>query len=116
MDGVVFLAKDDSEVVLVRGSQRAIPLADCSLAPSKRFTFYDNAHTTGIDIEQSHLANAALTLGKDMTFRDAQQGAWRMRRLGQGQRLEILLVQELLGVIQSALGSEKTCHQMDGSQ
>ena len=28
---------------------------------------------------------AAVTVGKDNTFRDVAQGCWRMRRLGQGQ-------------------------------
>jgi len=36
-------------------------------------------HTTGMDIKQAVDACAALTLGKDMVFRDYAQGAFRMR-------------------------------------
>lgn len=38
---------------------------------------------------------AAITVGKDMSIRELQQGAWRMRGLGRGQRCEILLPEEV---------------------
>jgi hypothetical protein len=41
---------------------------------SRRFTFYDQVHTTGTDIKQVIDAKAVVTLGKDMTFRDFKQG------------------------------------------
>ena len=40
----------------------------------KRFAFYDQVHTTGMDIQHVLSASAALTLGKDMTWRDYAQG------------------------------------------
>ena len=46
-------------------------------------------HTTGIDVRQAPGVRAAITLGKDMTWRDFTQGAWRMRGLEAGQRLGI---------------------------
>jgi len=42
-----------------------------------------------MDIKQTALASAALTLGKDMVLRDYAQGAWRMRGLGSGQVLQV---------------------------
>ena len=53
---------------------------------------------------------AALTLGKDMTFRDYAQGAYRMRGIGKGQTIELLVVPEVQMLIdaQMALGSGKT--------
>ena len=51
----------------------------------RRFAFYDQIHTTGMDIKHALNARAALTLGKDMTFRDLAQGAFRMRGIGEGQ-------------------------------
>ena len=51
----------------------------------KRFAFYDQIHTTGMDIRHGLSARAALTLGKDMVFRDLAQGAFRMRGIGEGQ-------------------------------
>jgi hypothetical protein len=40
-------------------------------------------------------ANAAMTNGKGMTLRDFAQGAWRMRGLGIGQRLHVLIPPEI---------------------
>lgn len=41
-----------------------------------------------MDIKQTLNARAIITLGKDMTFRDYAQGAFRMRGIGQGQTLK----------------------------
>lgn len=36
----------------------------------------------------------AITLGKDMVFRDYAQGAYRLRGIGKGQKLRILIIPE----------------------
>lgn len=53
-----------------------------------------------MDIKQGLSAVAAVTLGKDMTFRDYAQGAFRMRGIGKGQKVQVgrLLASHLLGV------------------
>ena len=38
-----------------------------------RFSYYDQVNCTGMDIPQAASAIAVLTLGKDLTFRDAAQ-------------------------------------------
>jgi hypothetical protein len=48
-----------------------------------------------MDIKQTASARAALTLGKDMSFRDYAQGAWRMRGIGQGQTIALMVVPEI---------------------
>ena len=48
---------------------------------------------------------AAITLGKDMTLRDYAQGAWRMRGLGQGQTLHLMIIDEVLKLMQGVLPS-----------
>ena len=48
-----------------------------------------------MDIAHCVNALAALTLGKDMTFRDYAQGAYRMRGVGKGQRIELLITPEI---------------------
>ncbi len=58
-------------------------------------------HTTGMDIKQFYTARAALTLGKDMTFRDYAQGAYRMRGIGQGQTLTLLIIPEVAKLIEN---------------
>ena len=73
MDGVVFLDRHDAQMVLMRDGMRVMPLKQCGLPLSKRFTFYDQIHTTGMDIKQPVTSTAVITLGKDMTFRDYSQ-------------------------------------------
>ena len=53
-------------------------------------------HTTGMDIKQFPSARAVVTIGKDMTFRDYAQGAFRMRGIGQGQTLELFIIPEVM--------------------
>ena len=83
-------------ILMRRGPWEVIPLARVAAMPySKRFSFYDQVHTTGMDIKQAAASRAALTLGKDMTLRDYAQGAWRMRGLGNGQTLELIITPEV---------------------
>ena len=96
-EGCVFLDENDAQMILMRrGPWEVIPLARVAAMPySKRFSFYDQVHTTGMDIKQAAASRAALTLGKDMTLRDYAQGAWRMRGLGNGQTLELIITPEV---------------------
>jgi hypothetical protein len=71
-----------------------------------------------MDIKQHNQAKAMITVGKDTTFRDFAQGAYRMRAFAKGlpQTLEICLVPEVLGLIrkevgQEALGKEPAMHE-----
>ena len=48
-----------------------------------------------MDIKQAVDACAALTLGKDMVFRDYAQGAFRMRGIGKGQNIRLLVTPEV---------------------
>lgn len=99
--GCVYLDDKSQRMVLLRGQEQPVPLASCGLGPDERFTFYDQVHTTGIDVQQVLNATAAITLGKDMTFRDLKQGAWRMRGVGKGQTLKIVVVDEVFSLINS---------------
>ena len=64
------------------------PALDC-------FSFYDQIHTTGMDIKQTPDAIAVATIGKDMVFRDFAQGCFRMRGIGIGQTIINLLIPEV---------------------
>ena len=106
--GCVFLNDDDQKMVLLRAGAesekgRVVREAQCGLAWNNRFSFYDNVHTTGMDIKQHSRAVAVLTIGKDMTFRDYAQGAYRMRGLakGQPQTIQLYIVPEVRGLIGS---------------
>ncbi len=102
-EGCVFLDGSDRQMVLLRGASEPVLLATSGVSKEKRFTFYDQVHTTGIDIKQAFMACAAVTLGKDMVFRDLSQGAYRMRGIGKGQTIQYLLIPEVLRLIQQCL-------------
>jgi len=94
-EGVVFLDDSDEKMVYVRASGRVIKLSQCGIPLESRFAFYDHIHTTGMDIKHALSARAALTLGKDCTFRDLAQGAFRMRGIGVGQTVTMLVIPEV---------------------
>jgi hypothetical protein len=72
-EGVVFLDENDEKVIMVKATGRVLKLAQCGIGLEQRFAFYDQIHTTGMDITHMLSARAALTLGKDMVFRDLAQ-------------------------------------------
>ncbi len=108
MEGCVYLDSEDQQMVLLRSSPNVpVPRSQCGLASSKIFTFFDQIHTTGIDTLQSPNAVAVVTLGKDMTFRDYAQGAFRMRQIGKGQKICLFVIPEVLKLVERELGLEK---------
>jgi hypothetical protein len=103
MDGVVYLDEHDRKMVVLRQGHRVMQLAQCGIPKHRRFSFYDQIHTTGMDIKQALGACAALTLGKDMVFRDYAQGAFRMRGIGAGQTVHLLVIPEVVKLIETEL-------------
>eukprot|EP01083_Nonionella_stella_P030773 84290_1 len=94
-EGIVFLDDLDRKMILVRATGRILKLAQCGIELQKRFAFYDQVHTTGMDIKHVSNATAVLTVGKDMTFRDYSQGAFRMRGIGKGQTIHLFIIPEV---------------------
>ena len=86
MDGVVFLDEADRKMILLRAGLKVLPLAGCGVSPQRRFTFFDQVHALGVDVDERYRVRAAMTIGKDMTFRDFAQGAFRMRAVGRVNR------------------------------
>jgi hypothetical protein len=58
-EGVVFLDEYDRKMILVRSTGRVLKLAQCGIPLEKRFAFYDQVHTTGMDIQ--HVLNAKVS-------------------------------------------------------
>lgn len=106
IEGVVYLDKSDRQMIFLRESWKSMALIQCGIPPKNRFTFYDQVHTTGMDIKQSLHACAAITIGKDMTFRDYAQGAYRMRGIGKGQNLQCIVIPEVRNRIECELANE----------
>ncbi|KEG08962.1 NXN protein [Trypanosoma grayi] len=107
-DGVVFLDRKDRQMILQRSNGLKVPVAQSGIALTRRFTFFDQVHTTGTDIKQAASVTAIVTLGKDLVFRDYAQGAYRMRGVGKGQRLRLYLIPEVLARIHATLGAAET--------
>jgi len=95
----VFLDPSDKKMVVERGASKPLPLNSCGVPKEKRFCFYDQVHTTGMDIKHALNACAVITIGKDMTLRDYAQGCYRMRGLGKGQTLHLLVVDEVMKLV-----------------
>ena len=105
-EGVVFLDELDRKMILLRDGLKVVPLHQCDIHKSKRFAFYDQVHTTGMDIQHALNAKAVLTLGKDMTFRDYAQGAYRMRGIGMGQTIELFVIPEVRQLVADILAKK----------
>ncbi|CAJ1437770.1 unnamed protein product [Effrenium voratum] len=73
-DGVVFLDQSDRKMILVRSSAgfRAVSLVTSGVVPERRFAFFDQVHTTGMDILTAPCAKAVLTVGKDTWLQSDQ--------------------------------------------
>lgn len=46
LDGVVFLDEADRKMILLRDGRVVLPLEQCGVDKAKRFSFYDQVHTT----------------------------------------------------------------------
>jgi len=103
-DGVVFLDKKGKQI-LVRETLKVMSLAQCGIPKERYFTFYDQVNTTGQDIKQALNGYAVQTLGKDMTFRDYSQGAFRMRQIAQGQCIHLYIIPEVMKLIRTEFAS-----------
>lgn len=87
LKGTVYFNEDNSIVVHLDGCE---PVALDTVAISERFSYYDQVHTTGVDIKQSPRAKAVLTYSYN-TVRDMTQGSMRMRQLLTSNAIELLI-------------------------
>ena len=93
LEGVVYLERAVTRrSSAARGGARRWTSSGADLPKERRFSFFDQVHTTGMDIPQGASARAVLTLGKDLTFRDYAQGAYRMRGIGKGQTIVLFVI------------------------
>ena len=58
-EACVFLTRADLPMILLKGASHAVPLEDANILPEKRFCYFDQPHTTGIDIQQPPLGAAS---------------------------------------------------------
>ena len=63
--------------------------------PDERFTYYDQAHTTGTDIKQAPWAHAIVLVDNKIALQSYLQGCMRMREFGQEQTIELIAPKQL---------------------
>lgn len=68
--------------------------------PSERFTYYDQRHTTGIDLKQDQAALGELYIDANTKIRDVCQSALRLRQFAGNQKLSIALPSSLATAIE----------------
>jgi hypothetical protein len=86
-DAAIFLNRANQQVYITKSDpNQPKPLKLCGVPLTRRFTFYDQAHTTGTDIKQHPAAKALATVGKGVTYRDHCQAVWRMRGIERASR------------------------------
>lgn len=88
--GVVFYDVDGSLRILEKGRNNSIPLKQSGLRNDQRIVLWDQEHTTGSDIAVGN-QTAAMTVSRHTLLRDIMQAAWRLRRLGGGQNVRLLV-------------------------
>ncbi|KAJ9453254.1 hypothetical protein DIPPA_05970 [Diplonema papillatum] len=74
---------------------RCLPLGSSPVHERDSFVIFDEAHCRGADMRMQRTAVGLITLGPQLCKDKFMQGAGRMRALGAGQRLEILVVEEI---------------------
>lgn len=98
------LRQSPDEWSVLSGPAPEVIQQETGFGPAERFTYYDQDHITGTDIEQMPDAVAVLTGNEDTKLYEMCQGPRRLRGLDRGQRIVIALAQGALPVIASALG------------
>ena len=101
IEGVVYFEKNEMRILKENGD--SIPFDSSHHSPHTYCTFYDQAHTVGSDIKHKTECEGWLTLNKNSKWRDLSQAAWRMRGLGKGQSIRMVLTPDLESVMRSTL-------------
>lgn len=114
--GVAFLNDLDQKLILLRDSKVVMKLSESRVPLDKQFTYYDQIHTTGTDVKHCPEALAAVTVGKDTTWRDHAQGCYRMRQIKDGQRLNLLLPPQVVSTIAGDLKVSEKALRGDGQR
>ncbi|MBP9722432.1 MAG: DUF3638 domain-containing protein, partial [Gammaproteobacteria bacterium] len=82
--------------------------AKLNCEPDACFTYYDQQHTTGVDIKQMTDANALVLVDGHTLHRDILQGVMRMRQLPESQTLRVLITSQLEQVLQKKYSKTAT--------
>eukprot|EP00913_Durusdinium_trenchii_P010835 g10164.t1 len=92
-EAVVFCDSGGGQQLLRRTSATAVKVSNCTLPLHRRFVFYD----------------------QDSTFRDFAQGAYRLRGIKKGQRLQVLVTPEVAARIEEEVPMAKRDSDLDAA-
>jgi hypothetical protein len=76
-----------------------MPLSQSSLKPDQRLAVLEMRFTTGADIKYKTNAQAVMTVGRAILWRDLKQSVWRMRELDRGQTITFFLSYDVAALI-----------------
>jgi len=91
IDTVVYFDDKKNQMVELNRYGEITDFSETKTPMDRRFTYYDQVHTTGINVPQAQHAKAFITIGNGINARDIFQGSMRMRNLGKGQSLTFLV-------------------------
>lgn len=94
------------EWIFLSGFAPEIIQQETGFGPAERFTYYDQDHITGTDIDQMADAVALLSANEKTELYEMCQGPRRMRGLDRDQRIVIALSRGAQPAIADALGSQ----------
>ncbi len=107
-DRLCFMHRDaPNDYTILSGSTPETIASETGLKPEQLFTYYDQDHTTGIDITQADKAIAVLTIKEDTQEHEVLQGARRMRGLDKDQRIVVALAKGATEKVNATIGRLK---------
>ena len=83
--------KNMSEIITIGSTDPVIITQKLDCSPDERFTYYDQAHTIGIDVKQAPHAKALVLVDQEAHLQNFTQGCLRMRGLQDEQSLDIIV-------------------------
>lgn len=97
----VYWDQNDEPVALQRGGGglTPVPIASCSVPKTNWFVYFDHIHTTGTDIRLPRSSFGIVTISGDTILRDYVQACWRLRQLGEGQQIRLLLAPQICRLV-----------------
>lgn len=83
------------------------PLKSSSIVPQDRVSLYPQANIIGTDIPQKKNGVGIVSVSKSTTYTQLEQAAGRMRGIEQGQKIELLILEDDAVVMREKLGFSK---------
>ncbi len=80
-----------SAPIVIRSSDPDVINATLGCKPEARFTYYDQSHVIGVDIQQSSFAKAYILVDHETHLQHFLQGSLRMRGLQNEQSVEVIV-------------------------